>query len=89
MAGILKFWNKIYFGFCHEIIKQLECSLRSLQQDDMNELKQKELEIMQQESIWRQKSRNIWFKDGAKNTSYFHLSTIFRIKQKNDYFFAR
>lgn len=50
-----------------DLIK-LEAKLRK----ELNEI------IAQEELLWYQKSRVDWLRDGDRNTSYFHLSTIAR-----------
>ena len=39
--------------------------------------------LVRSESLWRQKSRELWLKAGDKNSSFFHLSTIIQRRHNN------
>ncbi|KAA3454318.1 putative Transposon TX1 [Gossypium australe] len=52
----------------------------------MVEMKRLNLELRQaiksKESVWRQKSRMTWLKDGNSNTTFFHRAVKIRVKRK-------
>ena len=39
--------------------------------------------LVRSESLWRQKSRELWLKARDKNSSFFHLSTIIQRRHNN------
>lgn len=39
-------------------------------------------ELLRRDTIWKQKSRELWVKDGDRNSKFFHLSTSIR-RRKN------
>ena len=46
---------------------------KNVEQTIMQELMQRE---KQEEILWQQKSRNLWLREGDRNTNFFHKSTI-------------
>jgi hypothetical protein len=80
-------WNKEHFGQTRTRIKELERKIEVLQgMDPTTEVVEAEAALClelndwleREELKWRQKSREIWLKEGDKNSRFFHLSTLVR-----------
>ena len=83
----LKRWNKSCFGSSRERIKELEQKIARIQ--SLKATKENlELEaslsleldewLAREDLKWKQKSREIWIREGNRNTRFFHLSTLIR-----------
>eukprot|EP00253_Pinus_taeda_P016325 PITA_16325 len=96
LKQVLKVWNKTQFGNILETRKKLEQHMCSLQQTIILEGRTEalahkeqilwseiEAQRLQEEILWRQKSRIRWLKEGEKNTKFFHRSTIQRRMHNN------
>uniref|UniRef100_A0A803P0S6 Reverse transcriptase domain-containing protein n=1 Tax=Cannabis sativa TaxID=3483 RepID=A0A803P0S6_CANSA len=87
---MLSKWNREVFGFCKEKLVALEALLLEVQQRNPSPVNLKlEADILleieevssRQSNIWRQKSRELWLRDGDRNTRFFHASTVIRRKR--------
>ena len=88
----LRKWNKEVFGNCQNKINSLLQDIKEIQQGPPFEnsgaaedaLQAKLFEwLLRIETLWRQKSRELWLKLSDRNTKFFHLSTIIRRKRNN------
>jgi hypothetical protein len=85
-------WNKEVFGHCQsrindimEEIEKIQCGAISEENFAKEAKLQNDLSIWlsRNESMWRQKSRETWLKDGDHNSKFFHISTIIRRKKNS------
>lgn len=88
----LKVWNWEHFGICHEEVKALINELSRIQNSSVEPMglqAEKDLENkiankwQRLESIWRQKSRELWLNQGDKCSKFFFASTMVRQKRNN------
>lgn len=88
----LRKWNKEVFGLCQVRINTLIRKISDVQNANPSNsngkieavLQAKLREwLMRSEVLWRQKSRELWLKEGDKSIKFFHLSTIIRHRQNN------
>jgi hypothetical protein len=85
--SFLKSWNIHQFGNIHLKIKHLMSEINRIQcspspDDDISlednlQLELQE-ELIREESLWKQKSRDLWLTSRNLNTKFFHASTAIR-----------
>ncbi|XP_038982901.1 uncharacterized protein LOC120110929 [Phoenix dactylifera] len=92
----LRRWNRKVVGNIFRRLEEVEGRIADLQgrEDRGGELEEGEMSdlrrylashhslLHQQETMWRQKSRVQWVKEGDRNTRFFHRSTVIR-RQRN------
>lgn len=83
----LRRWNKYVFGNIQMAIRRVKGQLEYFQQaaptsQNLYAAKQLSLELdehlRREESLWRQKSREMWLVSSDLNTKFYHASTVIR-----------
>ncbi|XP_070002513.1 uncharacterized protein LOC142165967 [Nicotiana tabacum] len=73
----LSIWSKAIFGNIFEKISSLEENIERLMKVQAEFIKY----IMLEEEFWKQKYGLSWFKDGDRNTKFFHAQVMGRRKR--------
>jgi hypothetical protein len=88
----LKWWNQNHFGNIQYHIKKLFCEIDFIQSYPhslVNVAKEKSLQValqeqlLREEVLWKQKSRELWLTCTDLNTSFFHAATSCRRRYKS------
>ena len=88
----LRKWNKEVFGHCQVRINQIMQNITEIQKKPpsdgngrLEEALQVELSewLARTEVLWKQKSRELWLKEGDRSTKFFHMSTIIRRRRNH------
>ncbi|TYG88300.1 hypothetical protein ES288_A12G011200v1 [Gossypium darwinii] len=96
--GVLRKWNGNNCNMledniveCEERIKELDVisEQRRLSEGEMEELMRLNSDVWNalkfKESLWRQKSRMMWLKEGDANTKFFHRAVKIKAKRRTIY----
>ena len=88
----LEVWNKTVFGHMGRKINELQTHLEWLELQpaspgNIQDMRNTRMELNnwhdKEDAMWYQRSRINWFRDGDRNTSYFHAKASARPKKKD------
>ncbi|KAL0386045.1 UNVERIFIED_CONTAM: hypothetical protein Sradi_2998800 [Sesamum radiatum] len=90
-SRVLRSWDRSSFGNITRCIKELEKRLKVAENIDINTVSKKciadsraELEelLEREETLWKQRGKALWLKEGSRNTSFFHARATEKCQHK-------